>query len=54
MKAFPGLLCDSIRNDRDETGNGKVFVFRGTDFIQYIRKETNEIKHLLYAYKIYV
>ena len=54
MKAFPGLRCASIRDESGNAEDDKVFVFRGTDFIKYIRKETNEIKHLLYAYKIYV
>ena len=51
MKAFPGLRCESMESKRE---NGKVFLFKGTDFIQYVRKETNELKHLLYAYKIYL
>ena len=31
---------------------GDIFVFKGTDFIKYVRKETNEIKHLLFVYRI--
>lgn len=33
---------------------GDLFVFKGTDFVRYVRKETNEIKHLLFVYRIEV
>jgi len=47
LKALPGFRVDSMDNEG-------TFVFRGTDFVKYIRTETNQIKHLLYVYKIYV
>lgn len=48
-KGFPGLC-----NNNTKDTQGQLFVFRGSHFVRYIRKETNEIKHLLYAYKIEV
>ena len=51
---FPGLRCNSIKSNSSEPNSDKVFVFKGTDYVRYIRKETNEIKHLLFAYKIEV
>ena len=46
---FPGLATN---NTKDCVGG--LFVFKGTDFIKYVRKETNEIKHLLFVYRIEV
>jgi len=54
MKAFPGLRCNSVAGGPGSAESDRVFVFRGTDFVKYLRRETNEIKHLLYVYKIYV
>jgi len=54
MKAFPGLRCNSVGEETGNADDGKVFMLRGTDFVKYLRKETNEIKHLLYVYKVYI
>ena len=54
QNTLPGLKCNSIKSNSSEPNSDKIFVFKETDYIKYIRKETNEIKHLLFAYKIYV
>ena len=47
--ALPGM---STSNTKECLGD--LFVFKGTDFVRYVRKETNEIKHLLFVYRIEV
>lgn len=56
QNTLPGLKCNSMRPQPSESdpNSDKIFVFKETDYIKFIRKETNEIKHLLFAYKIYV
>ena len=40
---FPGLYNEKF---------GKLFLFRDTDLREYLKKETCEMRQLLYAYKI--
>ena len=52
IKTFPGFTCNSIKkNDEDDNF---IFVFRGSDYVKLLRKETNEIRNCLYVYKIYL
>ena len=44
IKSFPGIRCNSLREP--------VFFFRQKDYVKYLKKETNQIKHLLFVYKI--
>ena len=53
VKSFPGFACNSIKKD-DKKNDNFVFVFRGSDYVQLVRKETNEIRNCLYVYKIYL
>jgi hypothetical protein len=52
VKSFPGFACNSIKKDEKE--KDFIFVFRGSDYVQLVRKETNEIRNCLYIYKIYL
>ena len=53
VKSFPGFACNSLKQEEKDKENF-VFVFRGSDYVQLVRKETNEIRNCLYVYKIYV
>jgi hypothetical protein len=52
VKSFPGFACNSLK--KEETKDNFVFVFRGSDYVQLVRKETNEIRNCLYVYKVYL
>ena len=59
VSGFPGLFSHNgprqiqkSPDDGDNQKKQKVFVFRGTDLVQYMRRETLEMRHLLFAYKI--
>jgi hypothetical protein len=53
VKSFPGFTCNSLQKE-EKTKENFVFVFRGSDYVQLVRKETNEIRNCLYVYKIYL
>ena len=53
VKSFPGFACNSLKKEAKDKDNF-VFVFRGSDYVQLVRKETNEIRNCLYVYKIYL
>jgi len=66
IKAFPGMRINGINTQIHYPeqmqcgcavcmkGTDGIFVFKGSDLVKYIRRETNEIKHLLFIYKIQV
>lgn len=47
--AIPGMSTN-----KTQECIGDLFVFKGTDFVKYVRRETNEIKHLLFVYRIVI
>jgi len=48
------LVIQQLLKQEEKAKDNFVFVFRGSDYVQLVRKETNEIRNCLYVYKIYL